>query len=51
MKVINEKHDTAVHFANLFNIWLHRRELDFHICLCLHSTVIMLSRLKYMKKS
>lgn len=26
-------------FANLFNIWLNRKHLDSHICLCIQPAV------------
>lgn len=39
-----------LHFCQLFNIWLKRRQLDFHICFCIQY-VEMLFWLKYKEKS
>lgn len=37
---INKKSGMVYIFANLFNAWFNRRQLDFYVCFCVHSVAI-----------
>lgn len=40
LKKNSEESGTAVHFSELFDVCLNRRQLGFHSCLCIQSVVI-----------